>query len=1075
MNAHNPVRPLVSEAIALLEPYHPQGAGPGEPTDRDAIDDGRLEELADEVLRRMGRVLDERPVDHFGLIQKPALPPDRFHEVHDALYRLRNKPSQELACELQTRDRISDGFYNRGAFPDGNGGYFIDDYGMKGQWPFRIRTQEALANRLVLRTIDAVSRVLNRAHPEGAAARVVFVDRLEHISPGVVHPSGEIAIQLSCRSIIVTPPFCKRTRGDQEAFLHSLLDEQGVAEFGPPDCAGGPTIATSRPTAPRADRPDVWLVFLAAVRPNRAADYANHRFSYRVRAHAQGLRHRGVDAAFAAVEDQESFGHFEESYRRRPADMVMFSLYQHKQEDLERIHALAARLRGINPRVFLAIEGPAAILFKQFLCILPEINMLIRGEVQGILEELLELKRKDVGLSEQDLLDLSSRRPTGLFIRSAGDASGRPGEVGIISNADRSNVDEAPELIPPDRGLAGEWFCQRGCPEECAFCDLPEGGIIRGRSISAEARIEWMLERLSLEFAEGERPGRETLVEALSQQSSSSDLLGARFRLRPDASIGGTKVSITLLGQNETANRKDIKEWARRVQALGLQKYFRFKIADAAVASLGKERGSGADKTTVVDHELLRALRAAGVDFIGMGIENLQHDILKELRKGYTADLPIAVIKGLLEAGIDPGGIRGNIIMATPDSTMAIAHASSLLLFASPVFNSCLLRFGNGWGNARSPRVYTHGASLWSSVGVMRNPERADFSNPGTAARLEGTDAVVRFGDFFVPLDVPEYSIQSEISPIRSIDERIPALLTEFLYPTFYRYHIVRWFDDHLTDRDVERAMDVLGGDHESRQVASFVRIFAHYRDRLPHLRPIHVVRRIKADMVAQELFSFEDYEAVLAAIPDLPRLFDEAGVTSVFERGDAALVPGRFDPDRALESFADSGTRAQQVRLAAGAGAAGALGTPEEIERHYRARRDQARGLTYRLMAYPDVQQIEWLGAVYALDSDEELFKRVVVRMNAAEMHVAAAVESLIRDRLAPLNADEYSRLVKASKKSSNLHLFANAGLLRRLREEGGPVAEELRRLLDVERDPLVAKVIRTNLDEFERRTPPS
>ncbi|HYT87805.1 MAG TPA: hypothetical protein VEL76_03720, partial [Gemmataceae bacterium] len=177
----------------------------------------------------------------------------------------------------------------------------------------------------------------------------------------------------------------------------------------------------------------------------------------------------------------------------------------------------------------------------------------------------------------------------------------------------------------------------------------------------------------------------------------------------------------------------------------------------------------------------------------------------------------------------------------------------------------------------------------------------------------------------------------------------------------------------------------------------------------------------------------------------------------------------GRFDPDQALACFAGAGILAQQILLRARGQAPGAFRTPEDIERHYQARREEARRLSYHLLAYPDVQQIEWLGTVYPLDSDEQLFRRVADRVNAAEVHVAAAVEALIRNRLAPLDAEEYGRLVKASKKASNLHLFTNTGWLRRLRE-GGAVAEEVRRLLDAERDPLVARVIRTNRNDFER-----
>ena len=38
----------------------------------------------------------------------------------------------------------------------------------------------------------------------------------------------------------------------------------------------------------------------------------------------------------------------------------------------------------------------------------------------------------------------------------------------------------------------------------------------------------------------------------------------------------------------------------------------------------------------------------------------------------------------------------------------------------------------------------------------MRNPERVDFTNRWAARRLDGTDTVVRHGDYFLAPDVAE-------------------------------------------------------------------------------------------------------------------------------------------------------------------------------------------------------------------------------------------------------------------------------------------------------------------------------
>src|SRR4051794_38650437 len=101
MSLNDAIRTALAEALALLEAHGPQTACSGDRVGLDSIGDGRLNELADEVLRCMSRVIDEISVDRYGLPQKSALPPTRFFEVHDILFRFRNKSYKELARELE--------------------------------------------------------------------------------------------------------------------------------------------------------------------------------------------------------------------------------------------------------------------------------------------------------------------------------------------------------------------------------------------------------------------------------------------------------------------------------------------------------------------------------------------------------------------------------------------------------------------------------------------------------------------------------------------------------------------------------------------------------------------------------------------------------------------------------------------------------------------------------------------------------------------------------------------------------------------------------------------------------------
>ena len=64
----------------------------------------------------------------------------------------------------------------------------------------------------------------------------------------------------------------------------------------------------------------------------------------------------------------------------------------------------------------------------------------------------------------------------------------------------------------------------------------------------------------------------------------------------------------------------------------------------------------------------------------------------------------------------------------------------------------------------------------------------------------------------------------------------------------------------------------------------------------------MQVICQIKADMVAQELFSFEDVAAELDVIPELPRLFHEAHVTQEAESMPSSRLSLGY-AERALEA----------------------------------------------------------------------------------------------------------------------------------------------------------------------------
>jgi radical SAM superfamily enzyme YgiQ (UPF0313 family) len=149
--------------------------------------------------------------------------------------------------------------------------------------------------------------------------------------------------------------------------------------------------------------------------------------------------------------------------------------------------AVARVVKNVNPDIPVLLGGAHATLDAWNLAHLPEVNMVARGE------------------GEETLLDLvkSGLNPTGvrgLTYRDKG---------GVVSNADRLQIQDLDTLPVPDRSYVNYWdylrkpgyfhtrqrpvgtmFTSRGCPFRCQFCSthVSWGHTWRGRSAAAMVR-----------------------------------------------------------------------------------------------------------------------------------------------------------------------------------------------------------------------------------------------------------------------------------------------------------------------------------------------------------------------------------------------------------------------------------------------------------------------------------------------------------------------------------------------------------------------------------------------------------
>jgi|GEM_PF-5814386 len=141
--------------------------------------------------------------------------------------------------------------------------------------------------------------------------------------------------------------------------------------------------------------------------------------------------------------------------------------------DLKENARLISEIRAKDPEAFIIMGGPAASLPEQVLANTPEVDILIRGEAETVLSDVIDIIAKAGGRSQLtagQLEQLSGIK--GVYVQS--------GRRILISDLDANNYEQ--EIAMPVLGTTNMIAFARGCPFNCNFCSKVSGRKYRAAS-----------------------------------------------------------------------------------------------------------------------------------------------------------------------------------------------------------------------------------------------------------------------------------------------------------------------------------------------------------------------------------------------------------------------------------------------------------------------------------------------------------------------------------------------------------------------------------------------------------------
>ncbi|MFA5389767.1 MAG: radical SAM protein, partial [Candidatus Omnitrophota bacterium] len=530
--------------------------------------------------------------------------------------------------------------------PDGKGGFFVDTLGFEGKWILQNRSSEKLDNGYLLRLLKSVSVAANEIKETGFSfGKVYIIDEIKDASSGLPQ---DIAVSLRGRHevyVYVSPGFVKNDRLRQRKILKDILiNKKFSVQKAPPKTTDIKSEDRKKPAGP------VQLVSL-----NMASDIAinllgqllekkkfnvslnfmeNERYDEILSQRAVGRSNRQLESNEDIL---EAYGReFEEVVGKMAGTGSKIICVSVTTPMIDKANLLISAIKKKIPDAIIIIGGPCTKTPEQLAALMPGADVLIRGEADDIFPKVIGILKGHAGsedLSEKQVKRIMSL-DGGIFVKA--------GSTFIVNELRKTNVAENFRLAEPrDRKRDKTLFTSRGCPYNCSFCNLIFGR--RFRAVPNAEIINWLIKRLALEFPDKQPAAIEELV----NKGENLFQYGLNLPLR-----------IEIWDDNFFFDKERIKDLRKRINDLGLDKYFDFSIEGASTRAFYKNGG--------IDRELADELWEAGFREIKFGTDGLSNAVLSQNNKGYTFDQVVALNKYLREKGFF---VRHNLIYTTPQTT----------------------------------------------------------------------------------------------------------------------------------------------------------------------------------------------------------------------------------------------------------------------------------------------------------------------------------------------------------------------------------------------------------------------
>lgn len=566
-------------------------------------------------------------------------------------------------------------FLSHAIVPNGRGGYYVDTLGFPGTWDFQKNTSIELSPGAYLRLFKSLAWITQQIRsnditlPEGYSSDQfiysggVFVE--EYMEGGISISFLKNKDEQYKWQVAVDLNFLFWERERQRRKIIELVT------------CGSFHILTERQKEFSKDLPQN-LPRMVLISPGLSSDYAITILRDRSLA-------EGIPTAASYIRSYKHIDDYIGMYENMPElDRISPDIFAIGVLDvmIEEVCVIIDRLRRRFPDTHIILGGPTSQTPEQFAAVVPDFDVLIRGDGDEILPTIAKIigrtSRVD-GFSEAQLAALKEL-PGGLIVQHKNRR--------IIHRLDFTNIPKKYHLPRPDKKKTiYYWQTSRGCPYDCRFCykwsgkryhmavpweDDPVELSLAKRS--ALAMKEFLLSRLSMEWPDG--ISIKELEKVLRKAKTSQEPL-----ILPNLS---EKIFIVIVDDDFLINRERVKEFRTIINELGLQSFFHFS-AITSVRTLFR----GED---TVDREILEWLKDSNFISLDIGSDGLCQHTIEENQKGYTLDRHVIPLNALLK---DMGFFAfNNTIITTPYTTIPQFIESLIFYILCPYPINAAIQFG---------------------------------------------------------------------------------------------------------------------------------------------------------------------------------------------------------------------------------------------------------------------------------------------------------------------------------------------------------------------------------------------